>query len=93
MPHDWFLIACVYVCSVYVKSCLREYVFCMLMWYCMVFSLFCVAGSVINCPPPAECVEEGETYNVTCTRSLDLTIQSWIMPVSMDGTATCTRDV
>ena len=31
---------------------------------------------------------EGEVYMVTCTRSLDLTVESKIRVLSMDGTAT-----
>ena len=50
--------------------------------------LFHVAGTLITCPPPETCVAEGDTIMITCTRSLDLTVQSRIRVVSMNGTAT-----
>ena len=50
-------------------------------------SMFHLVGTVITCPPPEGCVEEGTTFMMNCTRSLDLTVQSRIRAVSMDGTA------
>ena len=50
--------------------------------------LFHVAGTLITCPPPETCVPEGDTIMIHCTRSLDLTVQSRIRVVSMDGSAT-----
>ena len=49
---------------------------------------FHFVGTVITCPPPAGCVEEGTTFMMSCTRFLDLSVQSRIRAVSMDGTAT-----
>ena len=51
-------------------------------------NLFHFAGTVITCPPPVDCVPEGATILMNCTRSLDLTVGSKIRVVSMDGTAT-----
>ena len=69
---------------------IKDYVLHILMprWLLIPNSLFHVTGTVITCPSPEPCVAEGETINITCTRSLDLTVQSRIRVVSMDGTAT-----
>ena len=38
--------------------------------------------------PSSECVEEGSTVTVVCTRSLDRTVQTRIRIASQDGSAT-----
>ena len=45
-------------------------------------------GTVITCTVPDGCVEEGNSVNVTCTRSLDLTQQSRVQVNTEDGSAT-----
>ena len=69
---------------------IKDYVLHILMprWLLIPNSLFHVAGTVITCPPPEPCAAEGATVMIICTRSLDLTVQSRIRVVSMDGTAT-----
>ena len=69
---------------------MRDYVLHILMprWLLIHNSLLHVAGTVITCPSPEPCVAEGETISITCTRSLDLTVESRIRVVSMDGRAT-----
>ena len=46
-----------------------------------------LSGTVIRCAGPQECLMEGETFMVTCTRSLDMLIQSRIAVMSEDGAA------
>ena len=48
---------------------------------------FLVAGTVITCTPPKDCLLEGETFMLTCSRSLDLSVESKIEVVSLDGSA------
>ena len=51
-------------------------------------SLYYAIGTLISCAVPDDCVEEGSTVTVTCTRSIDLSEQSRIRVNTEDGSAT-----
>ena len=53
----------------------------------VVFKFSYIPGTLISCAGPTRCLMEGETFMVTCTRSLDRRILSKIEVVSEDGTA------
>ena len=52
-----------------------------------IISVSLFTGTVISCAPPATCLDEDETFTVTCTRSLDTTLLSRADIMSEDGTA------
>ena len=52
------------------------------------FQFFYSVGTVVSCEVPDDCVEEGSSVTVTCTRSLDLSEQSRIQVNTEDGSAT-----
>ena len=49
---------------------------------------FSATGTVVSCEVPDDCVEEGSSVTVTCTRSLDLSEQSRVQVNTEAGTAT-----
>ncbi|CAI8051656.1 hypothetical protein GBAR_LOCUS28286 [Geodia barretti] len=51
-----------------------------------------ISGTIISCTVPDDCVVEGSSVTVTCTRSLDLTQQSRIRVSTEDGSAVAPAD-
>ncbi|CAI8033447.1 CUB and sushi domain-containing protein 1, partial [Geodia barretti] len=51
-----------------------------------------IAGTIISCEVPDDCVVEGRSVTVTCTRSIDLSEQSRIRVNTEDGSAGAPAD-